>query len=128
MTNFRDSLTFRNYDRERIIIDSIAARLTAEENAFRNRIINSIADTRRAFLPADGEERAMVERLRDKNALFIEEDGSVSSIYPVSARPSRHLAALADGRSIACAPSTLWAAPSPSTRTSSSPPPAATAA
>ena len=93
MTNFRDSLTFRNYDRERIIIDSIAARLTAEENAFRNRIINSIADTRRAFLPADGEERAMVERLRDKNALFIEEDGSVSSIYPVSARPSRHLAA-----------------------------------
>ena len=27
MTNFRDSLTFRNYDRERIIIDSIAARL-----------------------------------------------------------------------------------------------------
>ena len=72
MTNFRDSLTFRNYDRERIIIDSIAARLTAEENAFRNRIINSIADTRRAFLPADGEERAMVERLRDKNALFIE--------------------------------------------------------
>ena len=59
MTNFRDSLTFRNYDRERIIIDSIAARLTAEENAFRNRIINSIADTRRAFLPADGEERRL---------------------------------------------------------------------
>ena len=102
MANFRDSLTFKNYDRERIIIDSIAARLSAEENAFRNRIINSIADTRKAFLPAEGEERAMVERLRDKNALFIEEDGSVSSIYPVSARPSRHLAALADGRTVYC--------------------------
>ena len=35
MANFKDSLTFENYDQERLIIDSIAARLSAEENAFR---------------------------------------------------------------------------------------------
>ena len=44
MANFRDTLTFKNYDRERIIIDSIAARLTAEENGFRNKIIHYIVD------------------------------------------------------------------------------------
>ncbi len=102
MANFRDSLTFKNYDRERIIIDSIAARLSAEENAFRNRIINFIADNHKAFLPADGEEKAKVEALRARNALAIEADGSVASIYPVSARPSRHLVALADGRTVYC--------------------------
>ncbi|MDY4031851.1 MAG: alkylmercury lyase family protein [Pyramidobacter sp.] len=102
MANFRDSLTFKNYDRERIIIDSIAARLTTEENAFRNRIINFIADNHKPFLPAGDEEKAMVERLKTKNALAIEEDGGVSSIYPVSAKPSRHLVALADGRTVYC--------------------------
>lgn len=40
--------------------------------------------------------------MRDKNALAIEEDGSVSSIYPVSAKPSRHLVSLADGRTVYC--------------------------
>lgn len=102
MSNFRDGLTFRNYDRNRIVIDSIAARLSEEENAFRNRIINSIADNHTAFRPSGGAESAMVEALRSKNALALEEDGSVSSIYPVSARPSRHLAALADGRTVYC--------------------------
>ena len=40
--------------------------------------------------------------MRDKNALAIEEDGSVSSIYTVSAKPSRHLVSLADGRTVYC--------------------------
>lgn len=102
MANFRDSLTFKNYDRDRIIIDSIAARLTAEENAFRNRIINSIADTHKPFFAANDAEKAMVKTLQSKNALAIEEDGSVSSIYPVSAKPSRHLVTLADGRTVYC--------------------------
>ncbi|EHM12978.1 Alkylmercury lyase [Jonquetella anthropi DSM 22815] len=102
IANFRDSLTFKNYDRDRIIIDSIAARLTAEENAFRNRIINSIADTHKPFFAANDAEKAMVKTLQSKNALAIEEDGSVSSIYPVSAKPSHHLVTLADGRAVYC--------------------------
>ena len=102
MANFRDSLTFKNYDKERIIIDSIAARLTTEDNALRNRIINSIVDNHRPFVPANEAEKAGVEALSSKNALAVEEDGSVSSIYPVSAEPSHHLATLADGRSVYC--------------------------
>lgn len=58
MTNFRDSLTFKNYDRERIIIDSIAARLTEEDNALRNKIINYIVDNHKPFVPADEAEEA----------------------------------------------------------------------
>lgn len=102
MANFRDTLTFRNYDRERLIIDSVAARLTAEENAFRNKIIGYIVDNHRPFAPADAAEKAMVEALHCKNALAIEEDGTVSSIYPVSAKPSHHLVTLADGRTVYC--------------------------
>jgi len=102
MANFRDTLTFRNYDRERLIIDSVAARLTAEENAFRNKIIGYIVDNHRPFAPADAAEKAMVEALHCKNALTIEEDGTVSSIYPVSAKPSHHLVTLADGRTVYC--------------------------
>ena len=102
MANFRDTLTFKNYDRERLIIDSVAARLTEEENAFRNKIIHSIADTGKPYVPADGEEKAMVEALHGKNALDIEEDGTVSSIYPISAKPSHHLVTLADGRTVYC--------------------------
>lgn len=102
MANFRDTLSFKNYDRERLIIDSIAARLTAEENAFRNKIINFIVDSHRPFAPADEAEKAMVETLHSKNALAIEEDGTVSSIYPVSAKPSHHLVTLADGRTVYC--------------------------
>ena len=102
MANFRDELTFKNYDRDRIIIDSIAARLTAEENAFRNKIINYIVDNHKPFAPADEAEKTMVKTLNEKNALAIEEDGTVSSIYPVSAKPSRHLVSLADGRTVYC--------------------------
>lgn len=59
--NFRDQVTFRNYDRERLIIDSIASKLTAEENALRNRIINAIVDTHQPYTPT-AEEKAMVWR------------------------------------------------------------------
>lgn len=65
MTNFRDSLTFKNYDRERVIIDSIAARLTEEDNALRNKIINYIVDNHKPFVPSDEAEKAAVEVLRD---------------------------------------------------------------
>ena len=102
MANFRDTLTFKNYDRDRLIIDSIAARLSAEENDFRNKIIGYIVDNHKPFAPADDGEKAMVETLRAKNALAIEEDGTVSSIYPVSAKPSHHLVTLADGRTVYC--------------------------
>ena len=102
MANFRDTLTFKNYDRQLIIIDRIAARLTAEENGFRNKIIHYIVDHHKPFAPADEAEQRMVETLRSKNALAIEEDGTVSSIYPVSANPSRHLVTLADGRTVYC--------------------------
>lgn len=96
--NFRDQVTFRNYDRERLIIDSVASKLTAEENALRNRIINAIVDTNQPYTPAE-EEKAMVETLQSKNALAIADDGKVYSIYPVSANQTIHRVTLADGRS-----------------------------
>lgn len=95
--NFRDQVTFRNYDRERIIIDSVASKLTAEENALRNRIINSIVDNHQPYTPT-AEDKAMVETLQSKNALAIAEDGKVYSIYPVSAKETPHKVTLADGR------------------------------
>lgn len=85
MANFRDTLTFKNYDRERIIIDSIAARLTAEENGFRNKIIHYIVDHQKPFAPADEAEQRMVETLRSKNALAIEEDGTVYCMCAIDA-------------------------------------------
>lgn len=95
--NFRDQITFRNYDRDRLIMDSIASKLTSEENALRNRIINAIVDTHQPYSPSEGE-REMVETLQKKNALAIAEDGKVYSIYPVSAKETQHRVTLADGR------------------------------
>lgn len=95
--NFRDQVTFRNYPSERLIIDSIASKLTDAENALRNQIINTIVDTHLPYEPT-AENKAMVELLRDKNALAIEEDGKVYSIYPISARKTSHQVTLADGR------------------------------
>ena len=71
--NFRDQITFRNYDRDRLIMDSIASKLTSEENALRNRIINAIVDTHQPYSPSEGE-KEMVETLQKKNALAIAED------------------------------------------------------
>ena len=51
----RDQITFRNYDRDRLIMDSIASKLTSEENALRNRIINAIVDTHQPYSPSEGE-------------------------------------------------------------------------
>ena len=70
MANFRDTLTFKNYDRERIIIDSIAARLTAEENGFRNKIINYIVDHHKPFAPADEAEQRMLVTLADGRTVY----------------------------------------------------------
>ena len=95
--NFRDQITFRNYDRDRLIMDSIASKLTGEENALRNRIINAIVDTHQPYSPTEGE-KEMVETLQKKNALAIAEDGKVYSIYPVSAKETQHRVTLADGR------------------------------
>ena len=95
--NFRDQITFRNYDRDRLIMDSIASKLTSEENALRSRIINAIVDTHQPYSPSEGE-KEMVETLQKKNALAIAEDGKVYSIYPVSAKETQHRVTLADGR------------------------------
>ena len=72
MANFRDTLTFKNYDRERIIIDS-------------NKIIHYIVDHHKPFAPADEAEQRMVETLRSKNALAIEEDGTVYCMCAIDA-------------------------------------------
>ncbi len=95
--NFRDQVNFKHYDRDRIIIESIASKLTAEENALRNRIINTIVDTHAPYTPT-ADTLEMVKTLETKNALALEEDGKVYSIYPVSARDTIHRVSLADGR------------------------------
>lgn len=95
--NFRDQITFRNYDRERLIIDSIASKLTAEENALRNQIINAIVNTHQPYCP-DAGERDMVESLQKKNALAVNAEGKIESIYPISAKETVHRVTLADGR------------------------------
>ncbi|WP_417081274.1 organomercurial lyase [Mobilibacterium timonense] len=96
--NFRDELTFEHYDKERLLMPSIASRLTEEENAFRHKVIEYIVANHQPYTP-EGDEVALAKRIHDKkNVLVVEEDGKIYDIYPVTSEEMPHKVTLADGR------------------------------
>jgi hypothetical protein len=113
-------MPFRNYSAERLKIDSIASRLTEEENAFRMALMEgSIA--RGAPLHVEDptlggrlrpSARSLIERLVEKRAVVQDQEGHLNFIYPVSALPTRHKVSLEDGRrfSAMCAIDAMGAA------------------
>ncbi len=100
MADFRASLTFKNDDSQRLIIESIASKLTQRENEVRNMIINNIVNYGGAFEinGVTDDVKEIIISLRDKNALAIAEDNKIYSIYPVSAKVTNHKVTLKDGR------------------------------
>lgn len=98
--DFRSEVKFKDYDAERIIIQSIASKLTKQENEVRNMILNDIVNNGKAFDIDNVSEdiKEIILSLRAKNALSIAEDNKIYAIYPVSAQCSNHKVTLQDGR------------------------------
>ncbi|PKM78280.1 MAG: alkylmercury lyase [Firmicutes bacterium HGW-Firmicutes-15] len=102
MADFRSNLKFKDYDASRILIDSIASKLTQRENEVRNMIINDIVNNGKAFVIDNVADdiKEIILALKAKNALAIAEDNNIYSIYPVSAQCSNHKVTLKDGREL----------------------------
>lgn len=100
VADFRLNLKFKDYEANRILIKSIASKLTQQENEVRNMIINDIVNNGRAFEidKASSDIKEIITSLKGKNALAIAEDNKIYSIYPVSAKTTNHRVALKDGR------------------------------
>lgn len=110
----------KRYPAERLLIDSIASRLTTTENAMRRSLMDAIID---AAKPVNAQELALegtlspdasslLGRLIAKRAVVVDGSGSIQLIYPVSALPTPHRVQLQDGRSFSamCAVDALGAA------------------
>lgn len=99
-------MRFRNQPAERLAIDSIASRLTDEENALRMALMERTIEgrgpvalrtlTRSGALDPDAE--SLIERLTEKRVIVQDREGHLNFIYPVSALPTRHKVSLLDGR------------------------------
>ena len=99
-------MRFRNYPAERLRIDSIASRLTEEENAFRMALMERTIERGE---PLDLEDPAagdlqhpdsalLIQSLVEKRAVVKDDEGHLNFIYPVSALVTRHRVSLEDGR------------------------------
>jgi hypothetical protein len=95
-----------NQTAERLTIDSIASRLTDEENAFRMVLMERTIE-RGGPLDAEAAGRegglhpnapALIESLIAKRVVVGDEEGNLNFIYPVSALETSHRVSLEDGR------------------------------
>jgi len=99
-------MRFRHHPAEQYEIDSIASRLTNDENALRVLLMERTIEcgepltlpslTRGSVLHPETEE--LVERLIEKRVIVQDEEGHLNFIFPVSALPTRHRVTLKDGR------------------------------
>lgn len=113
-------MKFKRYPAERLLIDSIASRLTDPEKALRRSLMDAIIDSGRPVnaqeLVSEGtlspDAPVLLERLIAKRAVVVDGSGSIQFIYPVSALPTPHRVQLQDGRcfSAMCAVDALGAA------------------
>ena len=95
-----------NRPAERLTIDSIASRLSDEENSFRMVLMErTIARGGPLDVEAAGRGSglhpnapALIESLIAKRAVVVDEEGNLSFIYPVSALETGHRVSLEDGR------------------------------
>jgi hypothetical protein len=113
-------MKFKRYPTERLLIDSIASRLTDPEKALRRWLMESIIDSggpinaREALSDSrtSPEVPAILDRLIEKRAIVLDGGGNIQFSYPVSALPTHHKVQLQDGRSFSamCAVDALGAA------------------
>lgn len=102
----RAKLKFKDYPTERLIIDSISSRLNPEEKQVRNAILADIirqgkpCDVRQLIINGiDNLERIVDDLISERIVVADDETKNISYAYPVSAMPTNHKVALADGRS-----------------------------
>jgi hypothetical protein len=113
-------MKFKHYPTERLLIDSIASRLTEQEKTARRRLMEAIIKwggpvNAREALSNDTpspEAQAILDRLVENRTIVLDGSGSVQFSYPVSALPTPHRVQLHDGRSFSamCAVDALGAA------------------
>jgi hypothetical protein len=113
-------MKFKRYPTERLLIDSIASRLTEPERALRRILMDRIIDSGGSInelkaVSNDGqgsEPPALLDRLVEKRAIVLDGGGQIQFSYPVSALPTNHKVQLQDGRSFSamCAVDALGAA------------------
>lgn len=111
-------MRFRYYPVERLMIESIASRLTSAENDLRMWLMQYTINNGAPYnikTDAAAELRdvpTLVHGLARKRAIVLDANGNVNFIYPVSALPTHHRVHLKDGRSFSamCAIDALGAA------------------
>ena len=99
-------MRFRHHPAQEYEIDSIASRLTDEENAVRLLLMEATIERGEPITPGtlthggvlQPEAKPLIERLIEKRAVVQDEEGHLSFIFPVSALPTRHRVSLKDGR------------------------------
>jgi hypothetical protein len=101
-------MQFESYPAERLAIDSLVSRLTPEERACRQRLIDYAMRHHQPFninerVPPELEGlvvKEMVAALISKKAVAAADNGAINFMYPVSVVPTPHLVHLADGRQL----------------------------
>ena len=99
-------MQFKSYPSERLLIESIASRLTAEENRLRRWLMDYTINNKKPFCLGNKipehlpvlDPRHLIGQLVEKRAAVLDEQGNVNFIYPVSALPTNQVVNLADGR------------------------------
>lgn len=100
-----ETMRFKHYPLERLMIESIASRLTPDENACRLWLMEYTIDRGIPYNIDNGAgseppgSKSSVRSLAEKRAIVVGPDGNVNFIYPVSALTTQHKVRLSDGRS-----------------------------
>ncbi len=97
---------FRNYPFERLQTDSLDSRLDSDEKIFRMRLIEYIIANKKPYNIYNlGDETSevivniqLIEKLVEKRAAVLDNEGNISAVYPVSATETTHVVRLQDGR------------------------------
>lgn len=105
------NLSFRFYDKEDLIIDSLDSRLESKEKKVRRHIMNSIISDQSPYnlnekLGAAAREfqvdidvvDGIYRELIRKKVMVVDDDKNVNFVYPVSAMETNHRVVLADKR------------------------------
>lgn len=105
-----EELSFKNYSKEQLAIDSIDSRFNIGQNRIRRYLMNYTINNGQAFnlnnssdICGDIEDmteeeiKDAIEVLINKNGIVVDEDRNVNFIYPVSALATNHKVRLADG-------------------------------
>lgn len=107
-----EDISFKNYEIEKIYIESIFSRLLPEENRIREWLMDYVLENGTLLNVLNMKQEDLIklnldlatfekriDALKEKRAIVKDEDGNINFIYPVSALPTKHRVTLKDGRS-----------------------------